>query len=60
MKCHMGRACCVAVPLFPSLSEGSTEMTLACCPFSWISLTPWPPVPQFKEPEQEDTSANML
>lgn len=29
-------------PLFPPSSEGSTEMTLACCPLSWISLTLWP------------------
>lgn len=28
---------------FPSVCEGSIEMTLACCPFGWISLTRWPP-----------------
>lgn len=27
---------------FPAASEGSSDMTLACCPFSWISLTLWP------------------
>ncbi len=52
--------CCAAVPLFPSLCEGSIEMTLACCPLSWISLDSLASMQQFKEPEQEDTSTNML
>lgn len=33
---------CSAFTVLRSASEGSTEMTLACCPLSWISLTVWP------------------
>lgn len=37
-----------AAPLFPSLCEGSIEMTLACCPHGWISLPHWPPCRSLK------------
>lgn len=40
--------CAVSAPLFPSLCEGSIEMTLAYCPLSWISLTRWPPCSSLK------------
>lgn len=60
VNCHMGQnsskwcwaSLCplssVAAPLSPSLCEGSIQMTLACCPLSWISLTLWPPCSSLK------------